>query len=63
LWNGTVVADMGELERHMQDESHRVPQPTLKVSADRRAQYDTVAHVLAIAQRNGMQKIAIEGTP
>ena len=63
LWNGVVVADMSELERRMRAEAGRVPQPTLRVSADPRAQYDTVAHVLAIAQRNGMQRIAIEGTP
>ena len=63
LWDGTVVADMRELEQRMHAESRKVPQPTVQVRADRRAQYDTVAHVLAIAQRNGMQRIAIEGTP
>ena len=63
LWNGAVVADMNELERRMRAEAGRVPQPTLKVGADRRAQYDKVAHVLAIAQRNRMEHIAIEGTP
>jgi biopolymer transport protein ExbD len=62
LWNGAVIADMNELERRMRAESHKSPQPTLQVRADRRAKYDTVAHVLAIAQRNGMQRIAIEGT-
>ena len=63
LWNGAAVADMAELERRMSVESRRVPQPTLEVRADRRAQYDTVARVLAIAQRSGIEKIAIEGTP
>lgn len=63
LWNGVALADMNELERRMRAEARRSPQPALKVSADRRAHYGTVADVLAIAQRNGMQRIAIEGTP
>jgi biopolymer transport protein ExbD len=63
LWNGTVLGDLRELERRMSAESQRVPQPMLDVRADRRAKYDTVAHVLAIAQRSGMRNIAIEGTP
>ena len=34
-----------------------VEQPELHVRPDRRANYDTVAKVLALAQRNGMQRI------
>lgn len=63
LWNGTMVSDMQELERRMRLEARKQPQPTLDVRADKRAKYDSVAHVLAIAQRNGMRHIAIEGTP
>lgn len=63
LWSGEVVADLDELEQRMRGEANRRPQPTLEVGADRRAHYDTVAHVLAIAQRSGMKQIAIEGTP
>lgn len=62
LWNG-VVTDMAELERRIRLETQRQPQPTLSVRADRRAKYDTFAHVLAIAQRNGVRYIAVEGAP
>ena len=36
-------------------------QPNLQVSPDRRASYDTVAKVLALAQRSGMQRIGFVG--
>jgi biopolymer transport protein ExbD len=63
VWDGAVVATLSELERNMRAISRANPQPTISVRADRRAQYDTVAHVLATAQRNGLQRIAIEGSP
>ena len=62
LWNGTPLANREELERQMRAEARRMPQPTLDVRADKRAKYDDVAHVLAIAQRSGMRSIAIEGS-
>lgn len=63
VWNGVAVASMSELDESMRASSRLDPQPTISVRADRRAQYDTVAHVLATAQRNGLQRIAIEGSP
>jgi biopolymer transport protein ExbD len=63
LWDGTVVSSMAELEQRMRATSRLNPQPTLNVSADRRAEYDTVARVLATAQRSGLQGIAIKGMP
>jgi len=62
LWNGEVVTSYGELEARMQEALRARAQPQLHVRADRRSQYDSVAHVLAIAQRSGMQRIAIQGT-
>jgi biopolymer transport protein ExbD len=63
LWNGQTVASYGELEALMQEALRsRRTHPQLHVRADRRSQYDSVAHVLAIAQRSGMKQIAIQGT-
>ena len=61
LLNGTAIAGYQQLESYLQAAAARNPQPELHVNPDRRANYDTVAHVLAIAQRNGMQRIGFAG--
>jgi biopolymer transport protein ExbD len=61
LWNGTVVQDLAQLERYFRIEAGKASQPELHVLPDRRARYDTVAQVLAIAQRSGMQRIGFAG--
>jgi biopolymer transport protein ExbD len=63
VWDGAVIATFQELEHRMREAAHVSPQPHLNVRADRRSKYDAVAQVLAIAQRNGMRQIAIQGTP
>jgi len=60
IWNGTQVP-LTELESYFRGEAHKSPQPELHVRPNRRADYDTVAKVLAIAQRNGMQRIGFVG--
>ncbi len=60
IWNDSVV-QMSQLESYFQNEASKKPQPELHVRPDRRANYDTVAKVLAIAQRNGMQRIGFVG--
>jgi biopolymer transport protein ExbD len=60
IWNGTQV-QLEVLETYFRNESSKNPQPELHVRPDRRANYDTVAKVLAIAQRNGMQRIGFVG--
>jgi biopolymer transport protein ExbD len=60
IWNGTQV-QMGALEGYFRSEAAKQPQPELHVRPDRRANYDTVAKVLAVAQRNGMQRIGFVG--
>jgi biopolymer transport protein ExbD len=60
IWNGNVVA-FDSLEGYFRTESRKTPQPELHVRPNRRANYDTVAKVLAIAQRNGMQRIGFVG--
>lgn len=60
VWNGNVV-QMESLEGYFRQEAVKNPQPELHVRPDRRADYDTVARVLAYAQRNGMQRIGFVG--
>jgi biopolymer transport protein ExbD len=62
VWDGAIVGTFDELELKMRQAARLLPQPHLNVRADRRSKYDAVAHVLAIAQRSGMRRIAIEGT-
>ena len=60
IWNGSLV-QLGALEGYFRTEAAKNPQPELHVRPDRRANYDTVAKVLAMAQRNGMQRIGFVG--
>ncbi len=60
IWNGSLV-QLGQLEGYFRAEAAKQPQPELHVRPDRRANYDTVAKVLALAQRNGMQRIGFVG--
>jgi biopolymer transport protein ExbD len=61
LWNGTALSGMDQFERYIRVEAAKGEQPELHLRADRRAAYDQVAHVLAIAQRNGLKRIGIVG--
>jgi biopolymer transport protein ExbD len=60
VWNGSQVS-LSALEGYFRVEAAKNPQPELHVRPDRRANYDTVAKVLALAQRNGMQRIGFVG--
>ena len=60
IWNGSQV-QLQDLESYFRNEASKNPQPELHVRPDRRANYDTVAKVLALAQRNGMQRIGFVG--
>jgi biopolymer transport protein ExbD len=60
IWNGNVV-QLDQLEGYFRTEAAKPVQPELHVRPDRRANYDTVAKVLALAQRNGMQRIGFVG--
>ena len=61
LWNGNPVNSFQTLERYFQVEAAKSPQPELHLRPHRRAKYDYVAQVLAIAQRNGIQRIGFVG--
>jgi biopolymer transport protein ExbD len=60
IWNGTPV-QLSQLEGYFRVEAAKNPQPEVHVRPNRRAPYDTVAKVLALAQRNNMQRIGFVG--
>jgi biopolymer transport protein ExbD len=60
IWNGTPV-QLAALEGYFRVEAAKNPQPEVHVRPNRRANYDTVAKVLALAQRSGMQRIGFVG--
>ena len=61
VWNGNVVASTEQLEQYLRSAASQPVQPELHVRPDKRAKYDDVAQVLAMAQRNGIQRIGFTG--
>src|SRR5688572_13418420 len=61
VWNGTVVESFQQLEQYLRSAAAQTVQPELHVRPDKRAKYDQVAQVLAMAQRNGIQRIGFAG--
>ena len=60
-WDGNKV-DLSQLEGYFRQESKKDPQPEIHLRPDKRSHYDTTAKVLAVAQRNHMQKIGFVNT-
>ena len=60
LWNGTPV-DRPTLDSYFLDASQADPQPEIHLNPNKLAKYDTVAKVLADAQRIGVKKIGFTG--
>jgi biopolymer transport protein ExbD len=60
-WNGEAVPDRGDLEVRLQSAAIMQEQPEIHVHADAKTPYDTVAAVLTVAQRLGLQKIGVVG--
>ena len=60
-WNG-VRMDRATLDRYLAQAARQDEQPEIHVVADRLTRYDSVAKVLADAQRLGVRRIAIVGT-
>jgi len=61
-WNGVALAGLEELEGNLQVAARRVPQPEIRLRADRRARYDDVAKVLASAEHNRMTRMGFVNT-
>ena len=61
IWNGNPVPNMATLQSYFLTEAPKDPQPELHVRPNRLVKYDTVAQVLAIAQRSGIKRIGFVG--
>lgn len=59
-WNSGAVT-LEVLEGYMRRSAAQVPQPEIHLRPNKRAKYDTVAKVLASAQRNDVTKIGFAG--
>ncbi len=61
LWDGNVVPSMNTLRSYFRTEADRIPQPEIHIRPDARAKYDTVAEVLFMAQRTGIERMGLIG--
>jgi len=61
FWNGEPLADRASLEQRLTQAAKQAEQPEIHVQPDRATAYDTVAAILASAQRLGLQKIGVVG--
>ena len=61
IWGDTPVPDFATLERYFKRTAEEVPQPQVAIRPDARAKYDTVAQVMASAQRNRIEKMGLIG--
>ena len=62
VWNGKAVESLQQLESYLHTEAQKVPQPEIHLRADRGVKYDSVAKVLALAQRNRLQRMGFVNT-
>ena len=60
-WNGEAIADEDSLVSHLVNAAALPDQPEVHIQPDRLTSYKYVAHVLADAQRLGMDKLGIVG--
>jgi biopolymer transport protein ExbD len=60
LWNGNA-STMDQVTRYLASSTVADPQPEIHLRPNKLAKYDTVARVLAIAQRLGVKKIGFVG--
>ena len=62
LWNGEPLADREALDSKLAAAAAQGDAPEIHLRPDRGAKYDTVAGVLAAAQRHGLAKVGLEGS-
>ena len=60
-WNGEALPDEGSLQSHLIDAAKADPQPEVHLKPNKLATYKYVAHVMADAQRLGVQKLGLVG--
>ena len=62
LWNGEALAGREALEAKLAAAAAQADAPEIHLRPDRTAKYDTVAGVLAAAQRHGLAKVGLVGS-
>jgi biopolymer transport protein ExbD len=60
-WNGTVVPDEASLQAHLRAAAIESPQPEIHLNPNKLATYKYVAHVMADAQRLGVNTLGLVG--
>jgi biopolymer transport protein ExbD len=61
-WNGKALSDRADMASKLREAATWVPQPELHLRSHAKANYGTVASVMATAQRLGLNKLGILGT-
>jgi biopolymer transport protein ExbD len=61
-WNGKPVSGRAELEAKLVEAAAVQPQPELHIRSHAKAKYESVALVMASAQRMGLTKLGIVGS-
>ena len=61
IWNGRVVPDRQELEARLRAAAEMPVQPEVHLRPNKLVKYESVAMVMASAQRLGMKKIGLIG--
>ena len=61
IWNGRVVPDRQELEARLRAAAEMPDQPEIHLRPNKLVKYESVAMVMASAQRLGMKKIGLIG--
>lgn len=61
IWNGRVVPDRPELEARLRASADAQEQPEIHLRPNKLVKYESVAMVMASAQRLGMKKIGLIG--
>lgn len=61
IWDGNVTESLTQVTRYLASVAVSQPQPEVHLRPHRLAKYDTVAKILAIAQRLGVKKIGFVG--
>ena len=61
IWNGQILRDRAELEARLKGAASAQVQPELHLRPNKLVKYDSVAMVMASAQRLGLTKIGLIG--
>jgi biopolymer transport protein ExbD len=62
VWNGESV-EPPELERRLREEAAKDPQPGLRIQADAKTPYESLAQAMAASARAGIGKISFVSLP